>query len=94
MGDRSGGSTAWSGPFGVPHRAAVCSQRLFNAILQRTDLPVVTQDETLDIVLDKFSRYDVHSLAVLDESREGVVVGLITRSRLMQRYQNALRREA
>jgi CIC family chloride channel protein len=62
--------------------------------LQRTDLPVVSPDETLDIVLDKFSMYDVHGLPVLDESGKGAVVGLITRSRLMQRYQNALRREA
>jgi len=58
--------------------------------LQRNDLPTVTADETLDVVLDKFSRYDVHSLAVLDEAGDKAVLGLITRSRLLQRYQAAL----
>ena len=59
--------------------------------LQRSDLPVVTLDETLDIVLDKFSRHDVHSLPVLDES--GNVLGLITRSRLMRKYHSSLSAE-
>jgi CBS domain-containing protein len=58
--------------------------------LQRNDLPTVTADETLDTVLYKFSRYDVHSLAVLDEAGDKAVLGLITRSRLIQRYHVAL----
>ena len=58
--------------------------------LQRNDLPTVTADETLDVVLYKFSRYDVHSLAVLDEAGDKAVLGLITRSRLIQRYHAAL----
>ncbi len=58
--------------------------------LQRSDLPTVTPEETLDVVLDKFSKHDVHSLAVLDETGDRVVLGLITRSRLMHRYQTAL----
>lgn len=61
--------------------------------LQRGDLPTVSPEETLDVVLDKFSRYDVHSLAVLDDSRDGAVVGMITRSRLMHRYQWALKED-
>lgn len=61
---------------------------LIVAELMRTDLPTVTRDETLEMVLDKFSRHDVSSLAVVDAN--GVVKGLITRSRLMARYQNAL----
>ncbi len=61
--------------------------------LQRSDLPTVTPDETLDVVLDKFSRHDVQSLAVLDESGDGSVLGLITRSRLMHRYQSALSKD-
>ncbi len=60
--------------------------------LQRSDLPRVSMHETLDVVLDKFSRHDVHSLAVVDES-SGAVRGLITRSSLMQRYQAALQRD-
>ncbi|RMD64774.1 MAG: CBS domain-containing protein [Planctomycetota bacterium] len=70
--------------------------------VMRTDLPVVTPDETLDSVLDKFSRFDVASLPVVDgqvdgeAESEGTVkgaapLGLITRGRLMQRYQTALR---
>jgi len=58
--------------------------------LERTDLPTVSVDETLDVVLDKFSLFDVHSLAVLDARREGMVLGVITRDRLMRRYQEAL----
>lgn len=57
--------------------------------LMRTNLPTVSPDETLDTVLDKFSRHEVSSLAVLDERDQ--VRGLITRSRLMRRYQRRLR---
>jgi CIC family chloride channel protein len=65
---------------------------LLIAELQRTDLPTVTADETLDVVLDKFSRYEVHSLAVLERDN-GVPTGLITRDRLMRTYQRALAEE-
>jgi len=62
--------------------------------LQRSDLPTVTLEDTLDIVMDKFARHDVYSLAVLAPNGEGSEVrGLITRSRLMARYQRALARE-
>ncbi len=58
--------------------------------LQRSDLPTVTPDETLDLVLDKFSKHDVHALAVLAENGDRAVLGLITRARLMHRYQAEL----
>ncbi|MHC4992169.1 MAG: chloride channel protein [Planctomycetota bacterium] len=58
--------------------------------LVRSDLPTVTPDEPLDVVLDKFSRHDVQSLSVLEDDGQGAVLGLITRSRLMHRYQRAL----
>ena len=61
--------------------------------LVRSDLPTVTADETLDVVLDKFSTHDAHSLAVMEESNGKLVRGLISRSRLMERYQNALSRD-
>ena len=61
--------------------------------LQRSDLPTVASDDTLDLVLDKFSKYDVQSLAVLDEAKDGVVLGLITRDRLMRQYQRALSKD-
>lgn len=57
----------------------------------RSDLPVVRPHETLDIVLDKFSTHDAQSLVVIDEPAG--VRGLITRSRLMERYQAALARD-
>ena len=56
--------------------------------LQRSDLPTISYEETLDIVLDKFSRSDVESLVLL--SAKGGIEGLITRSQLMKRYQIAL----
>lgn len=62
--------------------------------LMRTDLPTVSPDETLDFVLDKFSRHDVTSLAMVrDDSpgdHAGKVLGLLTRGRLMSRYHQAL----
>ncbi len=61
--------------------------------LQRSDLPTVTPDDTLDVVLDMFSRYDVASLAVLRGQDDGAVLGLITRSRLLEKYQSALAEE-
>jgi len=56
--------------------------------LRRCDLPTVSPQETLDIVLDKFSRSDVQSLVVVDDRDQ--ITGLITRSRLMASYQKAL----
>lgn len=61
---------------------------LIVAELMRTDLPTVTREETLEMVLDKFSSHDVASLPVVDAN--GTVKGLITRARLMQRYQALL----
>jgi CIC family chloride channel protein len=58
--------------------------------LQRSDVPTVTVDDTLDVVMDHFSAHDVDSLAVLDDRRKGAVLGLVTRSRLMLRYREAL----
>ncbi|HRP64107.1 MAG TPA: chloride channel protein [Phycisphaerales bacterium] len=63
--------------------------------LMRTDLPVVGRDETLDVVLDAFSKSEAQCLAVRDESHAAQpsgIVGLITRSRLLAKYQAALTR--
>ncbi len=57
--------------------------------LMRTNLPTVEPYETLDTVLEKFSRHEVASLAVLDAHQE--VKGLITRPRLMRSYHRLLR---
>jgi len=56
--------------------------------LQRSDLPTISNEETLDIVLDKFSRSDVESLVLLNEL--GDISGVVSRSQLMKRYQHAL----
>jgi len=58
------------------------------AEVMRTDLPTVTAEQSLEVVLDKFSNHEVSSLAVTDESQK--VSGMITRSRLMRRYQQAI----
>jgi len=61
--------------------------------LMRTDLPTISPDESLDTVLDKFSRFDVSSLAVTSDASDAGganVLGLMTRSRLLRRYQQAL----
>jgi CBS domain-containing protein len=53
-------------------------------------LPFVTPDETLDVVLEKFSKADVDALAVLIDGDVMRVSGLLTRNCLMKRYQHAL----
>lgn len=58
--------------------------------IMRADLPTVSMDETLDLVLDKFNASDVHCLVVLDESGTGTVKGVIARSRVLRRYQESL----
>ncbi|MEC7351727.1 MAG: CBS domain-containing protein, partial [Planctomycetota bacterium] len=60
--------------------------------IERSDLPTVHRDETLDQVLDKFSAHDVQSLAVINLSNREVV-GLITRTRLMKEYQRELEKD-
>lgn len=57
--------------------------------LERKDLPTVQPEDTLDVVLDKFSANDVQSLAVVSTENRAVL-GLITRSRLMREYQRVL----
>ena len=58
--------------------------------IMRTDLPTTTRDETLDQVMDEFSRHNASSLAVLDVDGDGRVLGVITRSRMMRQYHMAL----
>jgi CIC family chloride channel protein len=60
--------------------------------LLRRDIPTVHPDETLDAVMEKFSKHEVNSLAMIDPNSESgkKVTGLITRARLMTRYQKAI----
>jgi len=59
--------------------------------LARTNVPTVGALESLDKVLDKFSRLDVNSMAVHSELNDNEYIGLITRAALMRRYQQELR---
>lgn len=58
--------------------------------LLRRDLPRIHPEDTLDSVLEKFSRNDISSLPLVEPDDDSKVSGLITRSRLMRRYQQAL----
>lgn len=60
--------------------------------LERKDLPTISSEDTLDVVLDKFSANEVQSLAVVAPDT-GVVLGLITRTRLMREYQRELEKD-
>lgn len=59
--------------------------------LLRRDIPTVHPDETLDAVMEKFTKHEVNSLAMIDPNSQSgkKVTGLITRARLMSRYQRA-----
>ena len=59
--------------------------------LARANTPTVSANETLDNVLDIFSRLEVNSLPV--EDIRGEYVGMITRAALMRRYQQELQTE-
>jgi len=64
---------------------------LIEEIMVRS-LPTITPDEGLDTVLEKFSRHDVSSLAMVEDTgAKAKVMGLVTRSRLMARYNQSLR---
>ncbi len=59
--------------------------------LLRRDLPTIHPDDTLDTVLEKFSKHDVASLPLLDPgSPDRKITALVTRARLMRRYQEEL----
>lgn len=63
---------------------------LLVAELLRTDLPTLTPDEALDSVVEKFADTDVSSLCLVTAGPSPRPIGLITRNRLMARYQKAL----
>ncbi len=60
-----------------------------NDLLGKNDV-TVTPSETLADALVKFSVDDVHELPVVDETNPHNIVGIITRSSLMHRYQQEL----
>ncbi|MCK5270284.1 MAG: chloride channel protein [Sedimentisphaerales bacterium] len=58
--------------------------------LARADVATVSRDETLDKVLDKFSRMEVNGMAVHTEADQNQFIGFVTRAALMRRYQQEL----
>jgi CBS domain-containing protein len=56
--------------------------------LMRADLPVLSPDETLEEVLDKFTASKARSLPVL--GADGGVLGLMTRGKLTAYYHEAM----
>ncbi|MEO0482560.1 MAG: chloride channel protein [Planctomycetota bacterium] len=63
---------------------------LLVAELLRTDLPTIRRDETLDLVMDKFANHDVAGLCVVSPIDDELPIGIITRAKVIQRYQRAL----
>ncbi|QQE12623.1 chloride channel protein [Planctomycetota bacterium] len=56
--------------------------------LMHAEIPTIHHRDTLDLVLDKFSQYDTATFAVTDQNN--TVKGVLTRARLLKKYQNAL----
>ncbi|MEO1716891.1 MAG: chloride channel protein, partial [Planctomycetota bacterium] len=63
---------------------------LLVAELLRTDLPTLTPDESLDTVVDKMAETDISSLCLVTGGATPRPIGLITRTRVMARYRQAL----
>ncbi|MCH7925155.1 MAG: chloride channel protein [Planctomycetes bacterium] len=61
--------------------------------LLRPNVPTVRPNETLDVVLDKFSRSDTTALPVTREEDDLRVESLISRRDVMRRYQEELNRQ-
>jgi CIC family chloride channel protein len=63
---------------------------LLVAELVRSDLPTVAAHESLDVVLDRFAENDVASLCLLDPASPDKPLALLSRAKVMKRYQEAL----
>ncbi len=63
---------------------------LLVAELLRPDLPTVSRDETLETVMDKFSRADTASLVVVSPIDETLPMAMISRQEVVRRYRVAL----
>jgi len=61
--------------------------------LARTHVPTIAPEDSLDKVLDKFSRLKVNSLPVQSKKDHGKYLGMVTRAALMRRYQQELQGE-
>ncbi|MFG0284193.1 MAG: chloride channel protein [Phycisphaerales bacterium JB039] len=64
---------------------------LLVAELLRSDMPTISPLENLDTVIDKFAQHDMAALCMVSES--GAPLGLVTRNKVMQRYQEELEKQ-
>ena len=60
--------------------------------LAHHEVPVVSMDNTLDIILDQFSRLQVNSLPMVDRSNSRRFIGMVSRAALMRRYMDELQK--
>ncbi len=63
---------------------------LLVAEIVRTDIPVISPDENLETVMEKFNQHDVASLCLVRDGKQQRPLALITRADVMKRYQRAL----
>ena len=63
---------------------------LLVAELMRSDLPVIKPDEHLDTVMEKFARSEISSLVLVDGFGGNKPLALITRMKVMSRYNAVL----
>jgi CBS domain-containing protein len=57
--------------------------------VMRNDAPVIKNTDDLGLVLDTFSEFDVSHLPVAVAANPRHVIGLVSRSGLMRKYQEA-----
>ncbi len=62
--------------------------------LMRTDLPVVTPNETLDVVMRHLSRMDTPVLPVVDNAKDRTPLGLVSRAAVMRAYLETVDRQS
>ena len=63
---------------------------LLVAELMRSDFPVIKPDEHLDTVMEKFSKNEISSLVLVDGFAGTKPIALVTRSKVMARYNAVL----
>ena len=63
---------------------------LLVAELMRTDFPVIKPDEHLDTVMEKFSKHEISSLVLVDGFTGEKPIALVTRMKVMARYNAVL----
>jgi len=63
---------------------------LLVAELMRNDLPIIKPDDHLDTVMEKFARHETSSLVLVDAFTGTKPLALVTRAKVMSRYNEVL----